>query len=149
MHPLNHVVTYVHWVNVGWHHFDTECILISDRSERLIPPACTFDQRRTNRLRCSSINVIDNWLYRFTNCRIRIFLLQTMSRDETFRDRLLNWRRKIHVVNAGIAGPRIKHSRLETWTGQLHERVPLADRDRLGSGHNLPDKLARWFTRER
>src|ERR1044072_427821 len=149
MHPLNHVVTYVHWVNVGGHHLDTKCILVSDRGERLIPPTCSFDQRRTNRLRCSPIDVIDNWLHWFANCRIRIFLLQTMSRDETFRYRILDWRRKIHVVNAEVAGARIKHARLEAWTGQLHEGMSLADRDCLGSGQNLSDKLAGWVSGER
>src|ERR1043166_171431 len=148
MHPLNHVVTNIHWIDIRWHHFDTKCIFVSNRSKRLIPPTRSFNQRRTNRLRRSAIDVINNRLHWFTDCGVWILLLQTMPSDETFRDWLLDWRRKIHKRNPGETSTRIKYARLETWPGQLHKRMSLTHRYCFGRGDNLSNKLACWLPAE-
>src|SRR5829696_7702167 len=121
MYPLDNVVTRVHRIDVGGHELDAKCILVTQSLERLVPPARTLQQRRPHRLGRTTIHVIDDRLHRFTHARTRIFLLQTMARDEALRDRLLDWGGEVHVVDAEITGAWIEDARLETGRRQLYE----------------------------
>ncbi len=114
MHPLDDVVTHVHRIDFGRHDLDAKRILVTNRFERLVPPARAFEQRRTHRLGRAAIDVINDRLHGLAHARARIFLLQTMTRDEALGDRLLDRRREVHVVDAEITGARIEHSWLET-----------------------------------
>src|ERR1044072_385021 len=102
MHPLNDVVTHVHRFHVGMHDSNAKRILVTKRLERLAPPARTFEQRRAHRFRRAAIDVVNDWLYGLADGRARIFLLQTMPRDETFRDWIFDRRGEVHVVDSKI-----------------------------------------------
>src|SRR6185503_12006149 len=98
--------------------------------------------------RRSAIDVIDNRLHCLTHARTRNFLLQTMSRDKTLRDRFFDGCREVHVVDAVITRAWIENTRLETGGWELHERVTFANSDRFGHRDNLPDKLSGRIARE-
>src|SRR6185503_6726113 len=93
-------------------------------------------------------HVINNRRHGFADARAWIFLLQTMSRDETFGYRLFDRRREIHVVDALKTRAGIEHAWLETRRRQLHERMTFANGDRFGHGYNFSYKLAHRLTRE-
>ena len=72
-----------------------------------------------------------------------------MSRDEALRDRLLDRRRKVHVIDAEITGAWIENPRLEAPRRQLYERVTLANRYCFRNRHDLSDELTRGLAGER
>src|SRR5262249_55432446 len=121
MHPLNDVVTHVHRIYVRRHDFNTKCILVADSLECLIPPTRTFDQSRTHRFRRAAIHVINDRLHGLADTCARIFLLQPVSRDESLRDRLLDRRGEVHVLDPGVARAWIEDAWLEAGRRQLHE----------------------------
>src|SRR6476620_2340222 len=141
MYPLNHVVAYIHWIDIRRHDFDAKSIPISDCCECLVPPTRSFYEGRAYRLGRSAIDVINNRLDWLTNGCIWVFLLQAMACDETFRDRLLDRSREIHVINAKVTGTRIKLPRFETWTRKLNKRMSITHCDCLWSRDNLSNKL--------
>src|SRR5690242_2413475 len=100
MNPLNDVVTQVHGIGAFGHEFDPKRVLEPGGFERLGPPAGAFEERRADRLGSAAIKVVDDWVYRFAECGRRIFLLQTMTSDETLADRLTDGCGVIHVRNA-------------------------------------------------
>src|SRR5688572_26803585 len=149
MYPLNHVVTYVHRIDMFRHHFDAQSIFVTNRFKRLVPPAGTIKQRRAHGFRRTAIDVVNNRFDSFADTRRWILLLQTMTRDETLGYRLFDRRGKVHVINAEITGARIEHARLVTCRRQLNKRVTLAHGDRLGHRDDLPYKSSRGVASER
>src|SRR5258705_7890055 len=114
MHPLDNVVAHVHRINLRWHHLHAKCIFVTDGFEGLIPPTRSFHECRTDRFRRTSIHVIDDWFHCLANRRTWLLFLQTVSCDETLRDRFLNWCCEIQVVDPEIAGPRIESTGFES-----------------------------------
>src|SRR6185503_3664515 len=148
MDPLNDVVTHVHRIDVRRHDFNTKCILVAERLECLIPPTRAFEQCRPNRFGCATIDVINDWFLSLADTRAGIFLLQTMPRDEALRDRIFDRRGEVHILDSEITSTRIEDTWLEAGRRQLHERMSLANGDRLRDRHNLSHKLARRLARE-
>src|SRR6266850_454696 len=71
-----------------------------------------------------------------------------MMANVVLRDRLADWRGKIHVVNSEIAGARIISARLKSRRRQLNKRMMLAHGDRLGIRRYLPQHWTRFFAGE-
>src|SRR5262245_65991793 len=88
MHPVDHVVPDVHRVSAVRQYVDLECVAETRRLEGLIPPARALEQRFTNVLGRAGIDPVLNWLHWFTDCRFRVFLLETMAPDVAHHHRL-------------------------------------------------------------
>src|SRR5882672_11433402 len=71
-----------------------------------------------------------------------------MMANVVLRDRLADWRGKIHIVNSEIAGARIVGPRLESRRRQLNKRMMLAHGDRPGIRRYLPQHWSRFFAGE-
>src|SRR5437762_5638320 len=145
MDPLDHVIADIHGISIGGHYFDAKGVFVTDCFKGLVPPARTLEQGRTNWLRSAAIDVINNWFHRFAYCCAGIFLLQAVTCDVTFGNRLTNRRREIQVHDSEVAGARIRNAWFETGRRQLNKRVMLADGDRLGRRHNLTNVWSRLF----
>jgi len=88
MYPLDNVVANVHGIGALGEHFNPKRILETGGFKRLIPPACTLNQRAANWFRRAAIDVIHDRLDRLANRRCGILLLQAMSRDDSQVQRL-------------------------------------------------------------
>src|SRR2546428_2715603 len=121
MTPLDHVVTNIHWICVGGHHFDPKRVSVARSFKRLVPPACAFDQSGANRFRRAAIDVINDWFDGFTHRRRRVFFLQPMMIYITFDDWLTDRRREIQVLNSEVSSPRIVNAWPESGRRQLNK----------------------------
>src|SRR5690606_38595650 len=103
MHPLDDVVTHIHGIGALRHQFDAECILITCRLERLVPPPCALEQGRANWLRRTPVQVIDDGFNRFADIGSGILLLQAMTPRIRDRERTADLRGVVVKPAAAIA----------------------------------------------
>src|SRR6185436_2427932 len=148
VYPLNHVIAYVHWIGIGRHHLDAKRILVTNRFERLIPPARAFKQCCAHRLGCSAIYVVHDRLNGFANSSAGIFFLQTMTSNETLGDRLLDGRGEVHICDAIETRSRIKDPWFISGRRQFDERDMLAHCECLRRGCNLSYEWSRLLSSE-
>ena len=129
---LDHVVAHVERVYGVGEYLDTKRIDEAGRLKRLIPPACAFDKRRTDRFRRGVVHVVDDRLHRFAACRAWILLLEAMARREALHELSIQRLRVVLIADAEKRRTRIGLAHVESRLRQRHKAVTLADRDRFG-----------------
>ncbi len=117
--------------------------------ERLVPPRGPFQQRRADRLGDAGIQVVDDRLDRLEDGRGGIPGLEPVAGDEPLRERLADRRGVVLVVDPEISRPGIVRTRLVARFRRGHERVALADGDRLRRGGHLAHPRPRPVAGER
>ena len=127
--PLDHIVAHVERMDALRQHLYAIGIREARRREGIGPPGCAFDQRLTDLLRCTGINIEDQRLLcrAARGCRVLLF------QPEAARERLahLSRERCRKIIEADINRPatRIEHAGLVAVVRQAHERLVLHQRE--------------------
>ncbi len=127
VHPVDDVVADVERVRVLGEQLDAERVPVPRGLERLVPPARAVEKRRADRLGRARVEVVDDRLDRLAHRRVRVLLLQPVTRDEALRHRLLDRRRVVLVRDREVAGARVEEAGLVAVVRELDERVVHAD----------------------
>ena len=104
-------------------HFHLECIDVAGCFERLIPPTATFQQCRSDRLRGSVVEVVDDRLHSFTPLSTRVFFLESMPYNVSGGEWFADWGAVILIRGGIVAGARIERAGFVIVVGQFHEGV--------------------------
>src|SRR5215470_10514679 len=129
MHPVDHVVADIHRIGAFGQRVHLKGVAESGSFERLVPPACAFNQSLPYVFRSSRIDPILNRLDRLADGRIRVLLLKAMAPDVMLRNRFADRNAVIDKREVAVAGTRIIVTNLVVAVRQFNERIMLAHRD--------------------
>ncbi len=146
MHPLDDVVAHVHGVGAGGEQIHLEGAgRPAGGLEGFVPPTCAFQQRGTDRLRRTAIDVVLDGRDGLTGVgAVRVSLEEAMAQDKELVQRLAERSGVVAIPGGEVAGVRVEAARREGvvhgW--QLHEAVALADGQRVRVGRHVSNELA-------
>ncbi len=111
VNPVDNIVTNIKRMSIIRQHLNPVGIFVSDRLKSFCPPSGAIQQGCANGFRRTIVQVVNDWLHRFTQFRGWIFLFKTMPRYIALGDIRSNRSAVVLVRNTKKTGTRIKFSR--------------------------------------